>query len=440
VQQAFPTLPSTIETRGLVVTIKPASLPDYHNLIKNVERAVDAVGDSTGTDKEDLGKRVHTLVETAIREFRDQLGIYGGRLYQRDGKDYVLMATFADAKPLEPGLRVPRSYPPLDLCCLRGVVFIDAEDPSVDPELEAELGVTEFACIEVGEGEYILAFNIASGFDRDSILVSLGILRHAINQKFRHDRLLDVFREARKIQASILPQRAPDFGAFEMYSRSVAMESVGGDFFDYIPLTEKILGLAVADVTGHGLPAALQVRDIYTGLRMGMARDFKIVRTVERLNRIIHRSTLTSRFVSMVYGELELNGNFIYVNCGHPAPFLLRRDGSHQALREGGAVLGPIPDATYERGFVRLEPGDLLVIYTDGIVETLGWSVEADTESTGALEEYGEARMLEVVRQHQEGSAREIVDAVFANLEVFGGGRPQEDDRTLMIVRYPIRS
>ncbi len=86
------------------------------------------------------------------------------------------------------------------------------------------------------------------------------------------------------------------------------MESVGGDFYDYIPITDKILGLAIADVSGHGLPAALQVRDIYMGLRMGMARDFKIVRTVERLNQIIHKSTLTSRFVSMFYGELERNG------------------------------------------------------------------------------------------------------------------------------------
>lgn len=414
------------------MTTEKLSATDYQGLIKKVERAVAAIGET-----EDLGRMVHTLVETAIREFRDQLGIWGGRLYQRDGKEYLLKATFADAKPLPKGLRVPRSYPPLDQCVLRGVVFMDADDPSVDPDLEARLGVREFACIEVGEGEYILAFNVEAGFDRDSILVSLGILRHAINQKFRHERLLDVFREARKIQASILPKRAPNFGPFDIYAREEALDSVGGDFFDYIPLTNKILGLAVADVTGHGLPAALQVRDIYTGLRMGMARDFKIVRTVERLNQIIHRSTLTSRFVSMVYGELELNGNFIYVNCGHPAPILLRANGTREALKEGGAVLGPIPDATYERGFAKLQPGDMLLLYTDGIIETLGWSQGADMTSTGAMEEYGQERLLEVASRHQGEEARRVVDAVFEDLESFGTGRPQEDDRTLMVVRYP---
>ena len=94
-----------------------------------------------------------------------------------------------------------------------------------------------------------------------------------------------IFAEARKIQASILPRRVPDYGSFDIAGRSEPMEEVGGDFFDYIPVTDKILGLAIADVSGHGLPAALQVRDIYMGLRMGLARDFKIVRTVERMNK-----------------------------------------------------------------------------------------------------------------------------------------------------------
>jgi serine phosphatase RsbU (regulator of sigma subunit) len=78
---------------------------------------------------------------------------------------------------------------------------------------------------------------------------------------------------------------------------------------------------------------------------------------VERLNHIIHESTLTSRFVSMFYGELEMHGAFIYVNCGHPPPWYLGADGREQPLEEGGTVLGPISDATYERGFVTMRPG-----------------------------------------------------------------------------------
>jgi sigma-B regulation protein RsbU (phosphoserine phosphatase) len=263
---------------------------------------------------------------------------------------------------------------------------------------------------------------------REDIVFSLQILRNAINQKVRQERMEEVFREARKIQASILPRKVPPYAPFEMAGRTEPMDKVGGDFFDMIPLTDKILGLAIADVSGHGLPAALQVRDVHMGLRMGMARDFKIVRTVERLNGIIHKSTLTSRFVALFYGELELNGTFIYVNAGHVAPFHLRPDGAVRFLNEGGPVLGPLADATYERGFVKMQPGDLLVLFTDGIVES---------REKGQDEEFGTNRLLEVARELHGRRPAEVVAGIFARLEQWTGGTPPEDDRTVLIVSYP---
>jgi sigma-B regulation protein RsbU (phosphoserine phosphatase) len=425
---------------------------NYRELIRKVERAVAAIGET-----EDLRRLVHDLIETVIRELRDELGFFGGRLYLRDGQDYVLQATFADARPLPAGFRVPRTYPPLEEAVMRGVVYLPADDPRLDPRVETYLGVQEFACISLDGGEYILAFDVAPGHERDDILISLGILRHAVDQRLRHERLRDVFREARRIQHSILPQCRPRLGNFDYVSRSEPMESVGGDYYDYIPITDKSLGFAIADVTGHGLPAALQVRDIYTGLRMGLARDFKIVRTVERLNQIIHQSTLTSRFVSMVYGELERNGNFLYVNAGHPPPFLFRADSRWEALSEGGPVLGPLPDATYERGFVRFEPGDLLVMYTDGIIEAHAAPVPGQRLPVPALgplgqrgaergepdfeeepEEYGAERLRQVVQAHRWASAKEIVDAIFEDLSRFCGDQPPGDDRTVTVVRSPL--
>jgi serine phosphatase RsbU (regulator of sigma subunit) len=345
----------------------------------------------------------------------------------------VLQATFGDAKEVPQGLKVPISYQPVQLLLEDGTVYIDTDDPTVDRNLENLLGVQRFAAIEVGNEEYILAFNVAPGHDRDDILFSLGILRHSVNQKIRRDRMEGIFEEARKIQSSILPRREPEYGDFDIFGRSEPMEGVGGDYFDYIPVTEKILGLAIADVSGHGLPAALQVRDIYMGLRMGLARDFKIVRTVERMNKIIHKSTLTSRFVSMFYGELELNGVFIYVNAGHPPPFHIAADGTVRYLEEGGPVLGPLPNATYERGFVIMKPGDMLVFYTDGIIETLGRDAQGRS-----LGEYGIERLLEVAREHQGETAREVVGAIFASVESFGGHCQQEDDRTVMVVSHPV--
>jgi hypothetical protein len=401
---------------------------NYRGLMKKVEQVVAAMDRD-----EDMGSGIHSLLETIIDKFQAELGIYGGRLYQRRGGYYVLQDTFGDAKEVPQGLKIPLSYPPIQLLLEQGSVYMDAEDPNVDRNLENLLGVQRFAAIEVGSEEYILAFNVAPGHDRDDILFSLGILRHSVNQKIRRDRMEGIFEEARKIQASILPRRVPQYGDFDIYGRSAPMESVGGDFFDYIPVTEKILGLTIADVSGHGLPAALQVRDIYMGLRMGLARDFKIVRTVERMNRIIHKSTLTSRFVSLFYGELELNGVFIYVNAGHPPPFHVSADGTVRYLEEGGPVLGPLPDATYERGFVIMKPGDMLVFYTDGISETRGRDEEGRPQG-----EYGMERLLEVARAHQGEPARKVVEAVFASVESFSRGAPPDDDRTVLVVSHPV--
>lgn len=407
----------------MITEVRPVG---YRALMKKVEQVVAAMDRA-----DDVSTTIHTLVETIIVKFRDELGIFGGRLYQRQGDCYILQAVFGDAKEVPLGLKVPLSYRPIRIVLEEGAVFMDAEDPRIDKGLEDLLGVQQFAAIEVGDDEYILAFNVASGGQGDDILFSLGILRHSINQKIRRERMEGIFAEARKIQASILPRHVPAYGEFDMAGRSDPMEEVGGDFYDFIPVTEKILGLALADVSGHGLPAALQVRDIYMGLRMGLARDFKIVRTVERMNAIIHQSTLTSRFVSMFYGELELNGVFIYVNAGHPPPYHIAANGMVRSLEEGGPVLGPLPEATYERGFVIMKPGDMLVFYTDGICETL--------RQGGSEEEYGVERLLQVARENQGRSSKEVVDAVFQSVEAFSGGEPPSDDRTVMVVSYPVK-
>ena len=406
-----------------MVTIESTPV-NYRDLMKKVEQAVEAI-DRT----DDTTSTIHSAVSLIIGQFRHELGLYAGRLYRRQGKHFVLEKVFGDGGEGQEGLRVPVTYEPVQMLLETGVVYMDDADPRFDRDFEEQIGVDQFAAIEVGD-DYILAFNVAPGHHRDDVLFSLGILRHSLNQKVREERLQGIFREARKIQASILPKRSPVFGPFDLAGKNDPMESVGGDFFDFVPLSDKILGLAIADVSGHGLPAALQTRDIYMGLRMGLGRDFKIVRTVERLNHIIHESTLTSRFVSMFYGELESHGTFIYVNAGHPPPYYLGADGTEQPLEEGGTVLGPVADATYERGFVTMRPGDLLVLYTDGVTETRGRSEEG-------WEEYGCDRLLAVVKANRDRPAQEIVDAVFEDVDRFSRGRPAADDRSLVVVRYP---
>lgn len=400
---------------------------DYRQLMKKVEQVIADIEASGET-----GLRLQSLAEAIVRNLHDALGLHGGRLYRYAEGVYELASTFPEAHDELIGTRVSEAYEPVRLLLEEGVVYMTPDDPRMDRELEAKLGVQGFAAIELGEGDFLMALDVAPGIHRDDVLYSLGVLRHSLNQKLRQGRMEEVFEQARRIQASILPKRIPSYGAFDLHGQTRPMEMVGGDFYDFIPITDKILGLAIADVSGHGLPAALQVRDVYMGLRMGLARDFKIVRTMERLNQIIHRSALTSRFVSVFYGELELNGVFIYVNAGHPPPFHLSAKGEVRFLREGGAVLGPIGDATYERGFVRMEPGDVVVLYTDGMIEASASEEPGDEEA-----EYGIDRLVALARSLAGRPAREMVETMLADVELFCGDAAPQDDRTVVVVTCP---
>src|SRR3954453_19972206 len=291
---------------------------------------------------------------------------------------------------------------------------MDADDPGIDSVLEHRLGARRFAAIAAGDDNYIVIFDDAPELSREDINFSLNLIRYAVNQRLRAERFESLIVEAQRIQQSILPSRIPQYQGFDIWGRTVPAEIVSGDFYDFIPISDSILGLAIADGSGHGLPAALVVRDIYMGLRMATDRDFKIVRTMEKLNHIIHRSRLTTKFVSLFYGELETGGILIYCNGGHNFPFVLK--GSRfELLPSGGPVLGPTPDATYQRGFLKLEPGDVLCLYSDGIIE----AVDAKDR------EFGLERLQRIVRTNRERSAQEIGVGVLARVSKGAGGRPR---------------
>ncbi len=409
------------------VVDRPGALANGHSLLKEVEELVDTIETDGGAQS------VRAIAERVVGTLGARLGLTGGRVYHRDGTDYALSAVFPEGRP-RPKVRVSADYPPIRQLMEERFVYMREDDPHLDRELEERLGAREFAAIWV-HGEHqdaIVAFDVAPGSSPDAIRHSLSILRYSILHRLRSAWMGGVLREAKRIQESMLPRRVPSYGDYDLAGRLESIEAVGGDFFDFIPITPTVLGLVIADVSGHGLPAALQTRDVYTGLRMGLARDLKIVRTVERLNRIVSRSTLTSRFVSMFYGELERNGLFIYVNAGHNAPFHVDAAGDAVPLVEGGPVLGPVPEASYERGIARLAPGDTLVLYTDGIVETRG-----ERAGGGGTEEFGTDRLLDVVRETLTDSAAATTAAIFQTVDRFDREVQPKDDRTVVVVKRP---
>ena len=394
-------------------------------LFRKVERTLDAIEQGSNM----LGT-IRNVAEHMTVNFGNDLGIVGGRVYRLDDNEYELMETFGSARGTAAGRRVPRRYAAIEAVLDSGLVVMDRNAPELDSELEAQLGTaTRFAAVSVADGEYLISFDLVPGQGSvEDLRAPLNIVRLAISQKLQRSRYEEIIQDARRIQSSILPKRTPRYGDFDIAGESRPAEEVGGDFYDYIPVTPDMFDLVIADASGHGLPAALQVRDVYVGLRMGLTRDFKVSRTVERLNSIINRSKLASKFVSLFVGELETNGNIIYVNAGHLPPFILHANGRIEYLREGGAVLGPFPDATYLRGFAQLGPGDTLVLYTDGITECHHHLTD---------EEFGLARLQSLVRRHAKLSAAEITQTIFHAVSSFAGRSTPVDDQTVLIVRRP---
>src|SRR5687767_7268819 len=391
---------------------------DYKRLLTQVERTLEAIDTS-----ESNTVTVSQIAETIATNFRVELGITGGRVYENRDDAYELVARFGEDHEGELGITVPRDYRPVELALENGIVVMDPSDPGFDIALEQKLGARRFCAISVGDEDYIIAFNVSPSHRREDILFSLNLIRYAINQRIRATWYESLIVEAQRIQQSILPSRIPQYAGYDIWGRTVPAEIVSGDFYDYIPVSDNILGLAIADGSGHGLPAALVVRDVYMGLRMATDRDFKIIRTLEKLNHIIHRGRLTTKFVSLFYGELETGGILIYCNAGHNPPFLLRKNGKVEFLRNGGPVLGPTPDATYTRGYVQLEIGDLLCMYTDGIIEAHDRNER----------EFSTERLVRLVRANRTRSAQEIGQEVLAKVAKWG--RAEEDDRTIVIVK-----
>lgn len=399
----------------------PPRSSDFKALYRKLERTLDSI-----ERVEESTALLETALEILVRDFHDDLGFEMGRLYRREGLDYDLCCAIGGSRPAPIGFRVPRDYPPHVRTLAEGLLIMRRGDPGYSEQIEWAIGVTDtFAAIAVGPGNsHVIAFSVDGEIHEEQILYSLSAVRHVINLKLQKSMLAGIFEEARIIQESLLPSASPKFPGYEVHGHSRPAEIVGGDLYDFLPRPDRLLGVAIADASGHGLPAALLARDVITGLRMGMDDRSKVTRTVERLNRVIHQAALSSKFISLFYGEFGPGGTLVYCNAGHNPP-LLQRGTTLRPLERGGLILGPNPAARYAQGRARLEYGDAVVLYTDGLVEL--------TDSQG--KQYGLTRLKRLLRDLQHAGARERVEAILADADRHAGGIAPMDDLTVVVVR-----
>ncbi len=364
-----------------------------------------------------------TVLQRLVDDFETELGLQASRLYAREGDQYALVREYPQTQSRQ-GFRLPASYEPVRRLLENGVVLREEHDPGLDPGIEAALGVGTFAAISLGPAaEFIVAFSLGRDSDREHVIYMLNTVRNVINLKLGKLRLDDRVAEVRAIQMSLLPRAAPVFEDFDIWGATLPAEEVGGDLYDFIAVGPRSIGIAVVDSSGHGLPAALQARDAIIGLRMGVEERLRITATIEKLNAVIAHSALASKFISLFYGELERNGTLVYCNAGHVPPLVFSA-GRCIELTRGGRVLGPIADAQYERGYVTLGPGDLLLALTDGILEA------ADDRGHG----FDLERIKAIVREGRWSSARTLVESIFEEVRRFSGRTTPVDDQTAVVV------
>jgi sigma-B regulation protein RsbU (phosphoserine phosphatase) len=240
-------------------------------------------------------------------------------------------------------------------------------------------------------------------------------------------------RIAAEIQTSFLPEVIPQLPGFDIAARSVMAREVGGDFFDVIPLevvrlSQDRLGLFIADVAGKGIPAALFMALSRIVVRVNATwHQQEPAEAIRDANAIITADSKAGMFVTLFYGILDaFSRSLTYVNAGHNPPLICRgADGSFAELPATGMAIGAVQDAAYGSGTAVLGPGDVLVLYTDGVTE-------AENE---AQEMFGEERLREVIAGASGRTAVEIVAAILGSVQAFSGAAPQSDDITLMVVR-----
>ena len=277
--------------------------------------------------------------------------------------------------------------------------------------------------------QWIFVFTLNQGWIREEIEFCFNAIRAQLNFQLHINAMKSDVEQAAVIQLSLLPNTPPFIAGYQTAARCQPAGVIGGDFFDFSVLDNDFFTVAVGDAMGHGLPSALLVRDVVTGLRMGVEREMRMAEAIQKLNRVIHRSTLSANFVSLFFAEIESTGNILYVNAGHPPPILIR--GSQvKHLQPTGMILGAVSNTQFRRASADFDSDGVLVLYSDGAVERRRGD-----------EEFGLWRLEEVAVRNREETALTILERIYEAVTVFGAPLAFEDDVTVVVIkRSPLDS
>jgi sigma-B regulation protein RsbU (phosphoserine phosphatase) len=240
------------------------------------------------------------------------------------------------------------------------------------------------------------------------------------------ERLEEELAIAREIQQRLLPKEAPQLGDYEIAALNIPTHQVGGDYFDYFPIDSLRHAIAIADVSGKGVPAALIMSNLQATLHAMMTADVPFEQIVSRINNSVYRNTSFDKFITSFFAIFDRQtATLVTINAGHNPPYLFHADGSFETLQEGGLLLGMFPNAPYKSETRQLREGDWVVMYTDGVSEAMN----------APQEEFGEKRIEEIIRVNLNNTAAGMIEAISKAVKDFTTGVPQSDDITLVALR-----
>ncbi|HEY6250022.1 MAG TPA: GAF domain-containing SpoIIE family protein phosphatase, partial [Candidatus Angelobacter sp.] len=255
----------------------------------------------------------------------------------------------------------------------------------------------------------------------------MAVVTEEVAQRERMNREVEI---AREVQERLFPQQLPAIAGLDFTGACRPALGVGGDYYDFLELPDGHLGIALGDVSGKGIGAALLMASLQASLRAEASRAPQdLAGLVGSLNRLVYQSSTSNRYATFFYAQYDPGKRlFTYVNAGHNPPMLFRKNGAGQEilrLTTGGTVVGLLESFPYQQESLQLVPGDVLVAFTDGISEAMNPSDE----------EWGEERLMETLQAGAELPAKELLSKILEAADGFAAGARQHDDMTLVILR-----
>src|SRR5438105_8805159 len=256
-----------------------------------------------------------------------------------------------------------------------------------------------------------------------AIIIEKVMLHEQMIEKQRLETQLEV---ARQVQLELLPARDPQIEGFETSAYNFPTEEVSGDYYDWVRIYDDQIGIVIADVSGKGMPAALLMAFLRASLRAATHIGYAPHISMSKVNYLLWESIERNQFVTAFYGILDAtNRTIAYSNAGHNPPLLMDKDGTIRFEERGGVPLGMFRDTRYYEYFETIEPGEVFVLYTDGVTEAMNSSDE----------EYERDRLVAAVRESRHCPAREMIDFIHRELTAWTEGRGAHDDVTFFIIK-----